>query len=106
MATSIQRDRTYDVDNPLARGSAWSLTESALANAVAAIKAHLRGQPRLADELLSRAYQRVELVEPALDVRNRILDLTHAIANIDPQARIFASRIHELAYDAFSDDPL
>ena len=35
MATSIRQNRSYDVDNPLARGSAWSLTESALANAVA-----------------------------------------------------------------------
>lgn len=102
MATSIQRDRTYDVDNPLARGSAWSPTESALANAVAAIKAHLRGHRGLADELLARAYQRVELVEPPLDLRDRILDLTHAIVTIDPRQITFSHRIRELAGKMFS----
>jgi hypothetical protein len=106
MATSIQRDRGYDVDNPLARGSAWSWTESALANAVAAIKAYLRSQPELADELIARAYQRVELVQPPIDLKHQILDLALAIATIDPQQMAFSHRIRELADKAFSDNLL
>ena len=42
LAQSLRRNLNYDIDNPHARGSAWSLTESALANVVTAIKAHLR----------------------------------------------------------------
>jgi hypothetical protein len=43
-AASVGRNFSYDTDNPLARGSQWSRTESALANGVAAVKAHLRGK--------------------------------------------------------------
>ena len=34
-AKSISRDESYDLDNPMVRGDEWSLTESALMNAVA-----------------------------------------------------------------------
>ena len=106
MATSIGRNRSYDVDNLRARGSAWSLTESALANAVAAIKAHLRHQPPIADELLARAYQRVNLTEPPLDLMARVLNLADAIAKIDPQTTVFTQHIRDLLHEALDVNPL
>jgi len=43
-ARSVGRDPDFDRDNSSARGTAWSLTESSLANAVAAIKAQRRAK--------------------------------------------------------------
>ena len=106
MATSIRQNRSYDVDNPLARGSAWCLTESALANAVAAIKAHLRHQPTIADELLTRAYQRVNLIDPPLNLRARILNLVDSIAQLDPQMIDFTQRVRDLVQEELNCDPL
>jgi len=48
-ARSARRDPACDLDNPEAHGTDWSVAESALANAVAAIKAHLRRQEDVAD---------------------------------------------------------
>ena len=45
-AASIERDDDYDLDNIEARGDRWSLTHSALANGVAALKSLLRGDRR------------------------------------------------------------
>ncbi|MDQ4146495.1 MAG: hypothetical protein M3120_02200, partial [Pseudomonadota bacterium] len=53
-ARSIHQDAQYDRHNSAARGYAWSATESALANAVAAVKAHLRRRDDKAIELLRR----------------------------------------------------
>jgi len=49
-AASIERDDDYDLDNIDARGDHWSLTHSALANGVAALKSLLRGDPERAHE--------------------------------------------------------
>jgi hypothetical protein len=103
MARSIRQNRSYDVDNPLARGSAWSLTESALANGVAALKAYLRHQPTIADELLTRAYRRVNFADPPLDLRARVLNLADAIAKIDPQMISFTQRIQTLLHEVLKD---
>ena len=51
-ARSVGRDPAYDAANPLARGDDWSPTESALANAVAALKAHARDRPADVEGLL------------------------------------------------------
>jgi hypothetical protein len=82
------------------------LTESALANAVAAIKAHLRHQPTIADELLTRAYQRVNLTDPPLDLRARVFNLTDAIAEMEPQTIDLTQRIRDLLHEALAVDSL
>jgi predicted nucleotidyltransferase len=58
-ARSIAACDDYDLNNPEARGTDWSLPASALENAVAAIKALRREQPDIARGLLMRGYARV-----------------------------------------------
>lgn len=66
MARSIEGDDDYDRGNPGARDAAsWSLTESALMNAIAAAKALARGNEDLASDLLRRGYERAGLPRPA-----------------------------------------
>jgi hypothetical protein len=98
LASSLQGNLNYDFTNPAARGSAWSLTESALANVVAAIKAHLRHQDEGARQLLLRAYHRVGAKERAPDdVAAMVLQLTATIPTLDPTTTGFATQITELA---------
>jgi predicted nucleotidyltransferase len=101
LAQSINRDRQYDLHNPSARGSEWSLTESALMNAVAAIKAHLRSNDDEAGELLARAYQRVGLDLPALELRELVLKLVDEVKVMDPGAGILAEGVKRLVLEAF-----
>jgi hypothetical protein len=82
------------------------LTESALANAVAAIRAHLRDQPTIADALLTRADQRVNLTDPPLDLRARVFNLTDAIAEMEPQTIDLTQRIRDLLHEALAVDSL
>jgi len=63
-ARSVQRDFQYDVNNKAARGSDWSLTHSALMNAIAAVKALLRHEEDKARQLLVRGFERVGLAIP------------------------------------------
>jgi len=94
-ARSVGRDPDFDRDNPATRGSAWSTTESGLANVIAAIKAHRRGRDDEATDLLRRAEQRVgvESAAVALDVRRRITLLTDAIVELDPKTASLAAEI-------------
>ncbi|MFG2623521.1 nucleotidyltransferase domain-containing protein [Streptomyces sp. NPDC048473] len=59
-ASSVAHQADYDQDNPAARGDDWSRPASALANAVAATKAVLRGQPQTAQGLLERGFRRID----------------------------------------------
>ena len=102
-AGSIGGDETYDVDNPNARGSDWSAAESALANAVAAIKAHLRQDDREARSLLTRDYQRVGLSVPDLELSGLVLDLVDQITGLDPKTAAFARKVEELAEAVFGE---
>jgi predicted nucleotidyltransferase len=95
-AASVGRDLTYDADNSYARGLEWSRTESALANGVAAIKAHLRGDESGAHDLLSRAFERVGLSLPNGGLQDRLLALTQGVPAIDPTTAGFAGRIQQL----------
>jgi len=95
-AQSIRGDSTYDVNNPAAQGGNWSRTHSALMNALAAIKALLRGQEENATALLSRAFERVGLPVPSVSPHNQIPILVDAIASIDGQVESLADRINEL----------
>lgn len=99
-ARSVQRDRNYDVHNPHARGSAWSPEESALANVVAAVKAHLRHRDKECGELLARAYQRVGLPVPQLGVKELMLHLLHQVPIADPKTEAFAKNVQQLVAEA------
>jgi predicted nucleotidyltransferase len=95
-AQSATRQPDYDRDNPAARGSEWSLTESSLMNAIAAIKAACRGQENEAHRLLHRAEGRIGLSVPDIALRGRILRLVHAIAIQDAAMRSLANDVHRL----------
>lgn len=98
-ARSIHRDRSYALENPEARGEEWSRAESALMNAVAAIKAHLRGDDGLAEELLDRGFQRIGLEMPELSLKEQILELADQAPRLDPQTSALAERIRTLAIE-------
>jgi predicted nucleotidyltransferase len=100
-AQSIHRDQEYDLNDPNARGSEWSLTESALMNAVAAVKAHLRGKDAEARQLLVRAYGRVELDLPDLELGELILRLADEVSVMDPKVVVLARDIRKLVAETF-----
>ena len=92
-ASSVADQPDYDRDNPLARGSEWSWTESGLMNAVAAIKASCRGRDEEAHHLLERAELRLNLSAQGEGVRERILLLVESIAMLDPTITALAAEI-------------
>jgi predicted nucleotidyltransferase len=98
-ARSIQRDPEYDLNNPNARGSEWSLTESALMNGVAAVKAHLRGKDEEARQLLVRAYERIGLDFPDLELGALILKLADGVSALDPRMIALAEYIRKLVVE-------
>jgi hypothetical protein len=102
-ARSIGRDPAYDADNPAAKGSDWSRTESALANAVAALDAHARGRSDDAEGLLVRAFVRVGVPDLGGPLGARVLALSGAILDCDPQQADFARRIDALAQGTLVD---
>ena len=96
LAHSVDRDPDYDRDRPSARGTSWSLTESSLANAVAAIKAERRGLDNEAAEILARAEARIGITSPAVNLRNRIGRLVDAVAEKDSTTASLAADIDHL----------
>ena len=100
-AQSVGRDGEYGLKDPKARGSEWSLTESSLMNAVAAVKAHLRGKDDDALRLLERAYERVGLELPNLELRDLILELAHGVKLKNPMLQTLTERIEGLVREAF-----
>ena len=82
-AASIERDDDYDLDNLDARGDCWSLTHSALANAVAALKALLRGDAEKARESLSNAYARIDQTIPDGSPLDQICELAEIVGRLD-----------------------
>jgi predicted nucleotidyltransferase len=101
-AQSIHRDHTYDRDNEAAWGKDWSFTHSALMNAIAAVKALLRGQDEVARGLLERGFARVGLRVPAGTSQELILALVQGVAAIDPAMAGLACRIEALHRAAFA----
>ncbi|MER5365054.1 hypothetical protein [Streptomyces sp. NPDC002722] len=87
-----------DRGDPAAHGDDWSRPASALANAVAATKAVLRGQPRNARGLLERGFRRVDAPD---DVSGRwcadIRRLAETAARREPDLRPLADRVLNLA---------
>ena len=82
-AESIQRDVSYDLDNPDARGDDWSRTHSALMNGVAALKWLLRGCEQDARESLCRAFDRIDLPVPDDSLWDQIPVLAETVGRID-----------------------
>ena len=100
-AQSIRRDPEYDLGNPNAKGSEWSPTESALMNAVAAVKAHLRSKDEEARRLLVRAYQRAGLDFPDLELGELVLKLADEVSTLDPKLIALAEDIRKLVQETF-----
>lgn len=99
-ARSIQLNRNFDLDNPAAKNfENWSWNESALMNAIAALKAHLRGKDREALQLLERAYQRVNLDPPPLDLKAGIIGLVKHVKIRDAKTIELASEIEKLVLE-------
>jgi len=96
-AASVGADNSYDDANPAARSEAgWSRPASAIENAVAAIKASVRGQPSTADSLLLRGYQRIGLdAVPAADLPSSIIRLADSCAAIEPGLTALASQVRQ-----------
>lgn len=74
---------------------------SALANAVAAVKAHLRRDDGEARRLLVRAYERIGLTVPGRPLPQLILHLVEEAQRMDPAVAGFAGRIARLVGEAF-----
>ena len=63
-ALSVHRDLEYDLHDEAAKGNDWSLTHSALINAIADVKALLRNKEDIARQLLIRGFEPVGLITP------------------------------------------
>lgn len=100
-AQSLHGDSQYDVDNAAARGYDWSLTHSALMNAIAAIKALLRGRDDVAKGLLERGFARIGLAIPQIPPQELILLLAEGAARQDLSVAALAGEIILLQREAF-----
>ncbi len=100
-AQSIHGDREYDLHNEAARGDDWSLTHSALMNAVAAIKALLRNREEDAEQFLIRGFGRAGLEVPEASLQEQIIILTESIAAMDSTKVGLARRIMGLHREVF-----
>jgi 8-oxo-dGTP pyrophosphatase MutT (NUDIX family) len=96
-AASVAEDDAFDLANPAARGDDWSRGESALANAVAAVKMERRGRPAEAARLLDRAFGRVGIASAAGDMATRVRALAAAVAEVEPSLTALAARVATLA---------
>ncbi|MFD0339163.1 nucleotidyltransferase domain-containing protein [Streptomyces sp. NPDC127117] len=87
-----------DRGDPAAHGDDWSRPASALANAVAATKAVLRGQPQNARGLLERGFRRIDAPDGVSGRwRADIRRLAEAAAGREPDLRPLADRVLRLA---------
>lgn len=100
-ALSVQRNFEYDVNNEAARGNDWSLPQSALMNAISAVKALLRHENDIAEQLLVRGFERVGLSIPEGNTKELILKLTEGVVALDSSQEGFARRVVDLHRDAF-----
>lgn len=100
-AHSIRGDYEYDRRNEAARGDDWSLTHSALMNAIAAVKALLRNKGEEAKQLLIRGFERVDLAVPEASAQEQVAMLAESIAAMDSTKTGLARRIVELHREVF-----
>jgi hypothetical protein len=99
-AESIARDPAYDLDNADARGDDWSLTESALMNAVAALKYQLRGDPERAEDSIRNAYDRIAEPVPDGSVVDAVGALVEWVGRFDLELAEFVHRVQLLEEEA------
>jgi hypothetical protein len=102
-AKSIGQDRAYDHDNRAVRGDDWSLTHSALMNAIAAVKALLRGREDEASGLLARGFARIDHPVPQGALPRQVIGLARAAARVDPDRAELAESVIDLCADAFGE---
>jgi hypothetical protein len=98
-ARSIAADDRYDVSNPDARSDAgWSAPASAIENAIAAIKAALRGQPDSSESLLRRGCERIGY-DPGSTafLAGAIIGLADACATQDAGLARMATEVQQVA---------
>ena len=96
-------DSADDTD-PTPATAAWSSAASALANAVAVIKAVLRGQSDDARGLLKRGFERIGgTYHPQESWLSSIVRLTNAAADSDPHVADVAAEVEALAASLLAD---
>jgi len=95
-AWSVHQDLAYDLYNESAKGNKWSLTHNVLMNVIAAVKALLRQEGKIAQQLLMRGFERVGLVMPERSSQELILELVRSIAEMDSTQVALTQRITEL----------
>jgi predicted nucleotidyltransferase len=108
-AASIGRDDSYDLDNFDARGDRWSLTHSALANGVAALKGLLRGDAEKACESLRNAFARIDQPVPDGALLDQVSELAETVGRLDLEQAELVRRLQlhcEAARVALSAEPL
>jgi hypothetical protein len=89
---------TGDLDTPLEVATEWSLPESALANAVAAVRAVVRGRDDDATGLLDRGYPRVGATyTPSGSWQYDIVGLAIAAARADSRLELRSERVRKIA---------
>jgi predicted nucleotidyltransferase len=106
-AASIERDDDYDLDNRDARGDCWSLTHSALANGVAALKSLLRGDAEKARESLCNAFARIDQPIPDGSPLDQICELAEIVGRLDLEQAELVRRLQlhcEAARSALEDE--
>ena len=71
----------------------WSVAESALANAVGAIKAYLRGKEELASEYLQSACEKLGYEPVSPRARDSLMRITKRAAELEPHVAPFAEEL-------------
>jgi predicted nucleotidyltransferase len=100
---SIRRDLSFDVGNPSARGPDRSAGESMLMGTVAAMRAYLRGEQSLAQELLDRALARMGMSAPDVQGSNPMLSLVGEVERRYPQLEPLAERVRGLIREVLAE---
>jgi len=100
VAASVAEDPNYDNFNAAARGTDWSLPESALWSAVDAIRSLARGHEKEAHNQLRRAFQRINVpVLPKITDRELLAKLLEEAPKLEPAQEGFAQEVGDLAQD-------
>ena len=100
VAASVANDPLYDNFNAAARGTDWSLPESALWSAVDAIRSLARGHEKEAHNQLRRAFQRINVpVLPKLTDRELLAKLLEEAPKLEPAQKAFAEEVSKLAQE-------
>jgi hypothetical protein len=83
----------------------WSRSQSALEDAIAAVKAHLRGNVKLAEELMVRGFERVGLPETDISFRERVLGLVDWVEMMDRGQASLCERVRVVVEERVKEEP-